>query len=187
MSHFSDFVYECQLFISIQFEHFEAKNINYCKKYFKLLTYFRYSVTRSLVNFTFFNSHLTIYLFIYEVWIFFFNSYFIHRIYRRVFIIFFYMYCMKENFGKIKKLLIFMLNLSNLLKRILILFVLTEYNNDQEKLIKKIQYHKKESCSHFLKHEKFGNRIICSSFFGLMEIMCNWEERITLVWLMRWL
>lgn len=67
MSHFSDFVYECQLFISIQFEHFEAKNINYCKKYFKLLTYFRYSVTRSLVNFTFFNSHLTIYLFIYEV------------------------------------------------------------------------------------------------------------------------
>lgn len=68
MSHFSDFVYECQLFISIQLEHFEAKNIiNYCKKYFKLLTYFRYSVTRSLVNFTFFNSHLTIYLFIYEV------------------------------------------------------------------------------------------------------------------------
>lgn len=136
----------------------------------------------SIINGTFYK-----YLFIYEVWIFFFNSYFIHRIYRRVLIIFFYMYCMKENFGKIKKLLIFMLNLSNLLKRILILFVLTEYNNDQEKLIKKIQYHKKESCSHFLKHEKFGNRIICSSFFGLMEIMCNWEERITLVWLMRWL
>lgn len=77
---------------------------------------------------------------------------------------------MKENFGKIKKLLIFMLNLSNLLMRILVLFVLTEYNNDQEKLIKQIQYPKKESCSHFLKHEKFGNR---KENFGLMEIMCN--------------